>query len=566
MKRPYRCRNSLGIQVGLFAVVSSALAACAVSAGDEREVGGGAASLYTATGNFLWNGNVAGKAAQVPVCFTVRPRIDTTGQTICPLQTDATKDCEGQTSFQFVPFNPTALRSLIRQAVTDAWQRAGNIELYGWGDCPIDAATNKHKDSQLTHTIVIQFSRPYDPPANQACTTTDQCQATTLNSQCTNGVCTAGAVDWSTIGMTTTDTVMQYNWKALQDGTDTFNLVHEFGHAIGFDHEWDRPDWNFGIPASCGNVVPVPGTYWTSLPDQQSKMQYCNPDASGRTDRFLSAGDILGMQKAYGRKYQGSLVGYGGMCADIQGGSLANGAPVIAYPCRGQANDTFLSPNDNLLHLATTQNKCLTVAYGVAPNPVVSWDCGNFANQQYVLGDVFVAGAEWRAMGNLCATAVSGKIQMQACDNSAAQRWLVQQPNAFLRYDMIQSVGTGLCVASATPTGAVGQELVLVGCSIFDTAQRFTFPGGGLLRSANNSGLCLNVVGGQPVAGSRIAFGNSCNPSAPPQSAQFYLRGRVKSLNACMQIMGTGATGDIVSQQPCDLFNTTTQIWDYYAF
>ena len=56
-----------------------------------------------------------------------------------------------------VALDQGVLRPFIKQWITQTWSHAAGLEFTDWGDCPIDAATGFHKDSQLANTIVIQF-------------------------------------------------------------------------------------------------------------------------------------------------------------------------------------------------------------------------------------------------------------------------------------------------------------------------------------------------------------------------------------------------------------------------
>jgi hypothetical protein len=302
----------------------------------------------------------------------------------------------------------------------------------------------------------------------------------------------------------------------------------------------------------------VAGTYLTPFADAASKMQYCTGTVVDSPT--LSPGDIIGVQKAYGRKYDKSLVGFRGMCADIQGGTTASGTPVIAFPCRGQWNDTWGRSSTSTFELfqTTANSKCLNVSGGTAPNPLISWSCGDFENERFT-----TVGVEWHGMGNMCVQAVAGKLQVQPCNGSTAQQWDFFHPVGGLRNDQIRLSGTNSCVSSTTTTGTLGQELVLATCSASDTKQRFLNPGSGRLSLSNNTALCADVAGGLPTPGSKIVLWDGCT-STPPYNSQFTLSGRIKSLNNCMQIVGSANPGDAIRAQACDSSNTTTQIWDYY--
>jgi hypothetical protein len=70
--------------------------------------------------------------------------------------------------------------------------------------------------------------------------------------------------------------------------------VHEFGHALGFAHEQNRPD----TPSWCNDVEGQNGDTLVGSWDLDSVMNYCNPNWNG--NGHLSMRDIAGLQKFYG--------------------------------------------------------------------------------------------------------------------------------------------------------------------------------------------------------------------------------------------------------------------------
>lgn len=71
--------------------------------------------------------------------------------------------------------------------------------------------------------------------------------------------------------------------------------VHEFGHALAFAHEQNRPD----TPSWCDEEKGSSGNLVIGAWDLDSVMNYCNPEWNG--DGRLSATDIRAVRRLYGR-------------------------------------------------------------------------------------------------------------------------------------------------------------------------------------------------------------------------------------------------------------------------
>ena len=95
-----------------------------------------------------------------------------------------------------------------------------------------------------------------------------------------------------------------------------YEVIHEFGHALGFRHEMQRPDnWNGDTAYQCGGdgtdsgnyAVATGGLNLTANYDVNSIMNYCNPAGFPQD---LSLGDIHGVRAVYGRRdVKGALYG-----------------------------------------------------------------------------------------------------------------------------------------------------------------------------------------------------------------------------------------------------------------
>lgn len=318
----------------------------------------------------LWNNNQLGTGATIPVCFTVNPVRFPDGHVICPTQHSANVDCAGKTSSTrgdgvIIPFNPNTVRAIVKDGVEATWSRYANLDFTGWGDCPSVADPTFQRVTVLTNlpsTIVVTL---------------------------TDG-------DASGIGKSTSvATHMVLNWGptvSVPPGIPIdLNYAHEFGHALGFPHEWSRLDYVIANSINVrngGSCVPDTGEFHnangtefllTPGPDYVSIMDKCHPiPLTGPP--ILSAGDIAGVRKAYGNRTIGGTVGHRldyFFCARENENCAVGGSKYVAYGAAGGFVYKAMSG----------QFACTTGNFGgVDPAPGIVKSC-YFANYQFRLNE-----------------------------------------------------------------------------------------------------------------------------------------------------------------------------------
>lgn len=153
-------------------------------------------------------------------------------------------------------------RASVREAIRDTWEANSGLRFLGWNACT---------ENSVGIRISVQDTGPHVKYLGKY-------------------------VDGVPSGMVLNFTYA--NWgQPCQEMLDYCNrviAVHEFGHAIGFAHEQNRPD----TPGECDDRQGNDGDTLLTPWDIHSVMNYCNPTYSN--DGVLSEFDVKAVQYIYG--------------------------------------------------------------------------------------------------------------------------------------------------------------------------------------------------------------------------------------------------------------------------
>jgi hypothetical protein len=155
-------------------------------------------------------------------------------------------------------------KAWVQDAIEQSWDLVSLADFTGWGDCAADSRGIR---------IAVEDSGAFTRGLG-----------TRLN-----GVAN---------GMHLNFTMERWNRGCVQrsglEACIRMVAIHEFGHALAFAHEQNRPD----TPGECEERQGSDGTRILTPWDEHSVMNYCNPVYSngGR----LSEHDVAGAQEVYG--------------------------------------------------------------------------------------------------------------------------------------------------------------------------------------------------------------------------------------------------------------------------
>ena len=172
-------------------------------------------------------------------------------------------------------------RTLVQNAAESTWGSVSTLDFVGWGTCPVGHFNGIR--------ITIDDVHPKAEVGVDLAPGIDCCDDKNRQYPQPND----GTHMW--LNFTFDKHLQNLCQNSNRDYCIRVIAIHEFGHAIGFDHEQNRPDTRSRCKADAATIGDRTLGPW----DKYSVMNYCSPKYAG--DGYLSAIDIAGVIAVYGR-------------------------------------------------------------------------------------------------------------------------------------------------------------------------------------------------------------------------------------------------------------------------
>jgi hypothetical protein len=413
--------------------------------------------------------------------------------------------------------NADTLKADVRRYIENSWGRAARLRFSGWGTC-----------GNTKGQVAIRWDSSL--PFGQ-----------------TDGFGYPGSGANRRIGISQFANDQQYR------------AIHEMGHALAIAHEQERPDnWDknghwIHCDQTDGNVKALPGGIYRSEDyDDESIMNYCS------NAHDLSVLDIVGIQRMYGRKPAGTILGDQNKCLDIPltGGDFTPSSTLQmqVYDCKGTTNQQFRRTSQSAIYAPGFPDKSyLDVANAttadqgrVQPNTL---NRPSSANQRWAY-----EGVQVRGFGELCLDVPNGnfqstqKVQLYPCNGGTNQQWSVSPDGRISSHNLCLDVPNG--------SNATFNELQIYACN-GGANQKFTFTEAGELRFG---GKCLDF---NRDTGSVQLYTCKTEDNKTRMNQRWHLTGPIKGIGGqCLDIADGSASMAKVQTYHCT--GNSNQTWDIY--
>ena len=416
--------------------------------------------------------------------------------------------------------------AVARDAVENNWGRVANLTFVGWGTC------SGPELNEPARTVVIHWS---EDDGNQGPKADVGYRSDTR----------------------TFVRLRQIGWPNSRGGKTEAefrsDVLHEFGHALGFGHDHQHPERNGQAPGICDGDPDTDAEVLTPFDVRSiTAWTYCYfpPDSPGPAT--LSAWDIVGAQRLYGRKQPGAIVGSRNSCLDIPSSNTAIGVDLQVFNCQPTPNQSWdFRPDNTLQATVSGQTRCADASLTV----LESRACEGDASQQFSFKSV-----ELRGIGDMCvdipsANYASGQtVQLFECLGTPNQDWTITAAGS------IKSSVSSFCLEVPGGTAALNKLLRLASCT-FAASQQFTLTDAGQIKFGT---LCVDSENGVPTNGVRLQLYTCKSGDAYQMRNQlWHLTGAIRHNSQCLDIRG-GIGQDRALVQMASCTNSASQRWDYY--